>query len=79
MLVPPIAGTLVTLMAVLTLLGWQFRLQWLREPVGGFMTPNTALCFILLSITLALYRWRENTWVHLLGFTASLLAGLSQQ
>ena len=74
-LVPPIAGTLVTLIAVLTLVGWQFRLQWLREPIGGFMTPNTALCFILLSITLALYRLRENFWVHLLGFTASATAG----
>lgn len=75
MLAPPIAGTLVTVIAVLTVVGWQFRLQWLREPIGGFMTPNTALCFILLSITLALYRWREKTWVRLLGFTASLVAG----
>jgi signal transduction histidine kinase len=65
----------VTLIAVLTLIGWQFRLQWLREPIGGFMTPNTALCFILLSITLALYRWRANTWIHLFAFTASLVAG----
>lgn len=75
-LVPPVAGCVVTLMAALTLLGWQFRLQWLREPIGGFMTPNTALCFILLSITLALYRWRERIWIRVLGVTTSASAGL---
>ncbi len=69
---PPVAAALVSLIAVLTLIGWQFRIHSLREPFGGFMTPNTALCFLLLSAALALHRWKDRPWAYTLGVTLAI-------
>jgi signal transduction histidine kinase len=74
-LLPPVAGTLVILIAVLTLIGWQFRIRWLREPFGGPTAPNTALGAILLSIALILHRWKEHRWAHYVGFLFAAVAG----
>lgn len=73
---PPVAATVASLFSVLTLIGWQFRLHTLREPVGGFMTPNTALCFLLFSVALVLHRWKERPWAYTLGVTLSVTVGV---
>lgn len=73
---PPIAATLVVCMAVVTLIGWQFRLTSLREPIGGFMTPNTALLFLFMSVTLFLHQWRERPSAHTVGISLCVITAV---
>ena len=73
---PPIASGLAALISILSLIGWQFRLAWLREPFGGFMAPNAALSFILLAIVLGLFRWKEKRWMRFLAISLSSLVGI---
>jgi signal transduction histidine kinase len=61
---PPIAAGAASLISIIALVGWQFRLRVLREPLGGFFEPNTALCILLLSTAVVLYRWREHLWAR---------------
>ena len=68
---PPIAAGAAALLAIVTLFGWQFRIASLREPLGGFMSPNAALLVILLSISIVVYRWREKSWAQIVGIVCS--------
>lgn len=61
---PPAAAGAAALLSVLSLIGWQFRIVPLREPLGGFMAPNAALCIICLSLAIILYQWREREWAY---------------
>jgi signal transduction histidine kinase len=61
---PPAAAGAAALLAITSLIGWQFQISSLREPLGGFMAPNAALCVILLAVAIVLYRWRERPWVR---------------
>jgi signal transduction histidine kinase len=61
---PPLAAGVAAAIAVITLVGWQFRIASLREPIGGFMAPNAALCVLMLSAAIVLYRWRDRTWAR---------------
>lgn len=63
-------------MSILTLVGWQFRLTSLRDPIGGFMTPNTALLFIFLSVTLFLHQWRERPSAHGTGISLAVITAV---
>ncbi len=74
---PPVAAGAASLLALLTLAGWQFRARALREPFGGFFEPNTALCVLLLSAAVLLFRWSERLWarvtaIPLVTFVATL-------
>jgi PAS domain S-box-containing protein len=50
------------LMGLAVLVGWQFRISFLKNPLpmahSSFMTPNAALCFILLGLSLWVQRKR---------------------
>jgi hypothetical protein len=59
---PPFAAAAAVLLAALSLVGWHFRIPQLREPMGGFMAPNAALCFMRLSTAIITLRWRERRW-----------------
>ena len=72
----PIAAGFVIILSLSTLAGWQFRLTSLREPLGGFMTPNTALCFILLSVSLYLNRWKNRRWAYSIGVSLAVITGV---
>src|SRR6185369_16736361 len=61
---PPAAAGAAALLAVLSLIGWQFRIASLREPLGGFMAPNASLCIICLAAAIILYRWRDREWAY---------------
>jgi signal transduction histidine kinase len=61
---PPVAAGAASLLAIVSLVGWQFQIAALREPSGGFMSPNTALCILFLSAAIVLYRWREHSWAR---------------
>jgi signal transduction histidine kinase len=77
LLFPPAAAGAASLLALLTLAGWQFRVRALREPLGGFFEPNTALCVLLLSAAVVLFRWRDRRWFRATGIaSASVVAGL---
>ena len=74
---PPIAAAAASLLAIVVLIGWQFRLKSLREPLGEFLEPNTALCILLLSAAVVIYRWREKLWSRLTGIPlVSIVAAL---
>ncbi len=76
LLFPPAAAGAASLLALLTLVGWQFRVRALREPLGGFFEPNTALCVLLLSAAVVLFRWRDRRWARISGIaSASVVAG----
>lgn len=76
-LFPPVAAGAASLLALVTLVGWQFRLRALREPLGGFFEPNTALCILLLSTAVVLFRWRDRQWVRATAIPmATLVASL---
>ncbi len=51
-------STFTCVTGIAVLIGWQFRIKFLKEPIPGtaFMVPNTALCFILLGLSLWLQR-----------------------
>ncbi len=76
-LLPPVMAGAATLLATVSLMGWQFRLAALRKPLGGFMAPNTALCILALSGAVVLLRWRDRriiraTGVFFAAFTTAL-------
>ncbi|HEX6881047.1 MAG TPA: HAMP domain-containing sensor histidine kinase [Terriglobales bacterium] len=76
-LFPPAMAGAASLLAIVSLIGWQFRLVALREPFGGFMAPNSALCILALSVAIVLLRWRDHrivraTGVFLAVFTTAL-------
>ncbi len=74
---PPAAAGAASLLSIIALAGWQFRVRALREPLGGFFEPNTALCILLLSAAVVLYCWREHLWVRITAIPAvSIVLGL---
>jgi len=54
------AGVFAGFVGIVVLIGWQFRIPFLKAPfpatTSTFMAPNTALCFILLGLSLWLQR-----------------------
>jgi signal transduction histidine kinase len=64
LLFPPAAAGAASLLALVALVGWQLRVRVLREPLGGFFEPNTALCILLLSVAVVLFRWRDRRWAR---------------
>ena len=57
---------------IATLIGWQFRIPFLKAPfpasVTTFMAPNTALCFILTGVALWMLRDKDTSiWSTFLG------------
>ncbi len=64
LLFPPAAACAASLMALVALVGWEFQVRALREPFGGFFEPNTALCILLLSTAVVLFRWRDRLWAR---------------
>lgn len=73
---PTIAAAVVSIFCIACLIGWHFRIAALREPFGGSMAPNSALCFILISVSLVLHRWKEQRWIHVVGISLAALVGL---
>jgi PAS domain S-box-containing protein len=65
-------STFACAVGIATLVGWQFRIPFLKAPfpatVSTFMAPNTALCFVLLGLSLWLLREKDaGGWPALLG------------
>jgi signal transduction histidine kinase len=59
---PPAAAGVASLISIVALVGWQFRIGSMRALFGSFLEPDTALCVLLLSASVVLYRWKERWW-----------------
>ncbi len=77
---PSAAAGIASLISSLALLGWHLRIRNLREPFGGSMEPNTALCILLLAIGVVLYRLRQRLWARIIAIplvaSAASLCGI---
>ena len=62
-----IASVFIFIISALVLSGWSFNLEHLKSVLPGLvpMTPNTAVCFSLLSVALMSFTWNSARFMRL--------------